>query len=108
MRNQHDIDRFTLAFHKRAVTYLRQDGRLLEQAQATLDRWQAQRGITAPDPYFDQWRALLRTGVDAVERAVCVESSKAAALRNMSPLGFVLDPVERMALHWHVKAPDAA
>ena len=98
MRNQQDTDRFTLAFHKRAVARLRENGELLERARSTLDRWRVQRGPTACDPYFDQWRALLGEGAHAIERDVCVDTDGAAMLRNMSPLGFVLSPEERMVL----------
>lgn len=99
MRNQQAIDRFTLAFHERAVARLRENGELLGKARETLERWQAQRGATASDPYFDQWRALLDQGPEAVERSVCADTDAAAALRSVSPLGFVLSPEERMALH---------
>lgn len=104
MRNQQDIDRFTLAFHERAVTRLREDSELLCKARDTLDRWRAQRGTTASDPYFDKWRALLDQGPDAVERSVCAETDEAATLRSMSPLGFVLSPEERHALHRFARA----
>lgn len=99
MRNQQAIDRFTLAFHERAVARLRENGELLDRARETLDRWRAQRGVTASDPYFEQWRALLDEGPEAVERSACADTDAAAALRSVSPLGFVLSPEERMALH---------
>ena len=99
MRNQQDIDRFTLAFHERAVARLREKAGLLSQARDTLDRWRAQRGATASDLYFDQWRALLDEGPDAIERSVCVDTEAAATLRSVSPLGFVLSPEERHAMH---------
>ena len=98
MGNQQDIDRFTLAFHTRAIARLRENGKLVGQARDTLDRWRAQRGNTASDPYFDQWRALLDAGPDAVERSVCASTDAAATLRSVSPLGFVLSPQERQVL----------
>lgn len=99
MPNQQAIDRFTLEFHERAVARLRADSDLLEKARETLNRWREQRGVTASDPYFEQWRALLDQGPEAVERGVCADTDAAAALRSVSPLGFVLTPEERMALH---------
>lgn len=99
MRDQRAIDKFTLAFHRRAVARLRQNSELLGKARETLGRWKSQRGATASDPYFEQWRSLLDQGPDAVEQSVCVETDAAAALRSVSPLGFVLSPQERMALH---------
>ena len=99
MRNQQNIDRFTLAFHERAVARLRENGELLCRARDMIDRWRAQRGATASDPYFDKWRVLLDQGPDAIERSVCVDSDQAATLRGVSPLGFVLSPGERHALH---------
>ena len=99
MRSQHDIDQFTLEFHKRALVRLREDIHLLDQARETLSRWSAQRGATASDPYFEAWRALLDQGPDAIEREVCADTDAAATLRNVSPLGFLLSAKERMAVH---------
>jgi hypothetical protein len=104
MPSQQDIDRFTLAFHRRAVARLRKDKGLLEKARATLGRWRAQRGTTASDPYFEQWRKLLDEGPDAIELQVCADSDSAAALRSVSPLGFVLSATERAALRRQLKA----
>lgn len=98
MPSHQDIDRFTLAFHRRAVARLREDTRLLLRAQATLERWRAQRGPTASDAYFEQWERLLRQGPDAVEQAACAETDAAATLRSVSPLGCVLSPAERVEL----------
>jgi hypothetical protein len=99
MRNQRAIDQFTLAFHERAVARLRENSELLGRARATLDRWRAQRGVTASDQYFERWQDLLGKGPDAVEQSVCTDTDAAAALRSVSPLGFVLSPQERMELH---------
>jgi hypothetical protein len=82
MPTQQQIDRFTLAFHQEAIARLRADGRLVEQARRTLERW----------------TELLDSGVDSVERTVCKDDELAATLRNASPLGFVLSPAERDAL----------
>jgi hypothetical protein len=104
MPSQSEIDRFTLAFHQRAVARLRADPALLVRAKATLARWRKQRGHTASDSYFDEWHRLLENGPDAVERAACADSDTAAALRSVSPLGFVLSPAERVELlhgAWH-------
>jgi hypothetical protein len=98
MPTQQQIDRFTLAFHQQAVARLRADGRLLEQARRTLERWRQQRGQTRSDAYLDRWTELLDRGVDDVERTVCKDDELAATLRNASPLGFVLSPAERDAL----------
>jgi len=99
MRDQRAIDQFTLEFHKRAVVRLRENGELLGKARETLARWKVQRGATASDPYFARWRDLLDQGLDAIEQNVCADTDAAAALRSVSPLGFVLSPQERMALH---------
>jgi hypothetical protein len=98
MPTTQQIDRFTLAFHEQAVTRLRADEGLLEQARGTLVRWRKQRGETRSDAYLDQWAKLLEGGVDAVERAVCRDDDAAATLRNASPLGFLLSPAEREAV----------
>ncbi len=108
MPSQQELDHFTLAFHRLAVARLREDGQLLTQARATLNRWREQRGATRSDTYFDTWHALLDQGADAIEHTTCLDTDLAATLRNVSPLGFVLSPVERAALRQFVKAQHAA
>jgi hypothetical protein len=96
--NPHDpngIERWTLALHRLIVERLRADPSALAKAIAVLDRWHAQLGPLPSDPYANEWRSLLRAGVDSVERAVCVETDHAATLRNCSPLGFLISPRER-------------
>ncbi len=108
MPSQQALDHFTLVFHQRAVALLKEDVRLIGQARATLDRWRQQRGATASDAYFEEWRHLLDQGPDAVERGVCADTDHAAALRNVSPLGFVLPAAERSVLRQTSKARHAA
>ncbi len=98
MPHQQEIDRFTLAFHRQAVERLRREPQLVDQALATLERWREQRGATASDAYLAQWRSLLLDGVDRIEREVCADDARAATLRGVSPLGFVLSAAERKAL----------
>jgi hypothetical protein len=96
--NPHDpngIERWTLTLHRLIVERLRADPSACERAIAVLDRWHAQRGPQASDPYMEEWRGLLLQGVDAVERAVCVENDHAATLRGCSPLSFLITPSER-------------
>ena len=95
MRNQQDVPRFTLDFHRVAVPRLRDEARLLDTAKATLQRWRAQR---PSNRYLDIWSELLDTGPDAIEAAVCVETDMAAELRHHSPLACALSPAERLAL----------
>lgn len=106
MPSQQQIDRFTLAFHQEALARLRSNQHLLSQALDTLARWHAQRGHTASEPYFAVWRKLLQQGPDAVQSVVCQNSDYAAAMRNVSPLGFVLSPSERAALRQAAKIHD--
>ena len=92
------LDAFTLAFHRQAVTRLCQQPELLEQALQTLARWEVQRGATASDPYLQRWKELLKQGPNAIEVQVCQQTQEAATLRNVSPLGFVLSANERQQL----------
>lgn len=98
MPSQQAIDRFTLAFHRRAVERLRAQAALRTQALQVLDRWEAQGASVSGRAYRDQWRRLLTGEPEVLEREICAATDRAATLRSMSPLGFVLSPEERLAL----------
>lgn len=98
MPTQRQIERFTLAFHQRALARLHEHPELLDDALRVIERWEASGASEAARRHRDEWRALLRGGVAAVEAAVCVDDEHAATLRSMSPLGFVLDAGERLEL----------
>src|ERR1700748_1681952 len=97
MPTQRQIEKFTLAFHRRAVERLRQRPELIRDAMAVLDRWESIASQSGRS-YRDEWREILKLGVPAVESAACVDTEHAATLRSTSPLGFVLDPDERLSL----------
>jgi hypothetical protein len=102
MPTPQQLDAFTLAFHRQAIARMQEQPQLIAQALQTIERWQAQRGATASDPYLQRWRELLAQGCDVVDAQVCQNSDEAATLRNVSPLGFVLSAVERNALRQRV------
>lgn len=98
MPTQQDIDRFTLAFHQRAIARLRETRDLQAKALDVLDRWEARGMSDGSLGYRNEWRALLLGDLSQLEQAICVPTDHAATLRNMSPLGFVLDDEERMRI----------
>ncbi|WP_372526382.1 hypothetical protein [Piscinibacter sp.] len=99
MNEQDRINAFTLAAHRAVVARLRAQPALLMQAIEVLERWREQTREPAHcGPYWNEWEALLRSGVDAVERAVCDETEHAATLRSVSPLGRFISPAERHLL----------
>ena len=98
MPSQQQIHAFTQAFHRVAVERLADQPVLVERALQTITRWQDQRGPSASDPYLREWQALLKGEIAALRQCVCADNEHAATLRNVSPLGFVLTPVERLAL----------
>lgn len=98
MPSHQDIDRFTLAFHRKALARLRDDRSLLKSALDVIDRWELNGLSSGGRPYRDEWRALLDGDLVRLEEAVCVDTDHAATLRNMSPLGFVLDDAERLRI----------
>ena len=97
MNRQQQIERFTLAFHREAIRRLRDAPQLRLHALGVLDRWEAQ-GASAHGRYRDRWRDLLSGDVEQLEHAVCATTDEAATLRSVSPLGFVLDDTQRLAL----------
>ena len=98
MPTQQQIHSFTQVFHVEAIARLAAEPVLVNQALKTLDRWQAQRGPSAADPYLEEWKTLLRGDLVQLKNRVCAEDDHAATLRNTSPLGFMLTPAERQAL----------
>lgn len=98
MPSPQQIERFTLAFHKVAVERLRQQPDLRQQALGVLSRWESSGASSGGQRYRDMWRDLLEGDVDTLSRAICVETERAATLRSMSPLGFLLDEGERLRI----------
>jgi hypothetical protein len=98
MPTQRQIDRFTLAFHARAIERLRSSPELRDQALAVLDRWEAAGASESGQKYRDAWRMLLTGHLADLQHAVCADDETAATLRSMSPLGFVLGEAERLQL----------
>ena len=97
MPTQQQINALTEAFHRTAIQRPAAEPALVEQALQTLQRWQEQRGPSAPDPYLQQGKVLLKGNLAELQNRVCADNDAAATLRNASPLGFVLTPVERRA-----------
>ncbi|KQX24647.1 hypothetical protein [Variovorax sp. Root434] len=95
MNRQQQIDDFLLQAHRLAVSRLRADPGRIADVSATLERWQTQAGATHSDAYWNEWRAMLAAGVDAIEAATCGTDDHAAALRNVSPVGVLMTQRER-------------
>lgn len=102
MPSQQQIHAFTQAFHQIAIKRLDETPALVERALQTLARWQAQRGLSASDPYMLEWHALLSADLRQLQTRVCGDDDHAATLRNTSPLGFVLTAAERHALRGEI------
>ena len=98
MPSQQQIERFTLAFHKVAVERLRQQPDLRQHALGVLSRWESSGASSGGQRYRDMWRELLEGDVDTLSRSICVDTERAATLRSMSPLGFLLDEGERLRI----------
>ena len=104
---QQQIHAFTQAFHRTAIERLAAEPALVARALQTLVRWQTQRGPSASDIYMREWQALLQGDLDQLKILVCADDDHAATLRNVSPLGFVLSPAERLALRAKSNGPAA-
>ena len=99
MDGQAQIQAFSLAAHRLAVTRLRERPERLTEALAVIQRWRRQAGGPSHcDPYWDEWVQMLHDGVDAVERVACAVTDHATALRSVSPLGRFISVAERNQL----------
>ena len=107
MPSQQQIHAFTQAFHQVAIKRLDEKPALVERALQTIARWQTQRGSSASDSYMLEWQALLKADLRQLQVRVCGDDDHAAALRNTSPLGFVLTSAERHALRGEIMGKDA-
>lgn len=96
MPTHQEIDQRSLALHRLVAEQIRRDPALFEQAKATLARW---RVIVAPSsqPYLDAWEKLMAQGIDACLAVATEDSEWATALRQSSPLAYVLPNPERLA-----------
>ena len=107
MPSQQQIHAFTQAFHQVAIKRLDEKPALVVRALQTIARWQTQRGSSASDSYMLEWQALLKADLRELQVLVCGDDDHAAALRNTSPLGFVLTSAERHALRGKTMGKDA-
>lgn len=99
MDGQAQIQAFSLAAHRLAVTRLRERPERLTEALAVIQRWRRQAGGPSHcDPYWDEWDQMLHDGVDAVERVACAATDHATTLRSVSPLGRFISVAERNQL----------
>lgn len=93
------IDVFSQAAHRLAVIRLREKPARLVEALGVIERWrQTPATVSHCAPYLDEWEALLRGGVDAVELAACATTDHGATLRSVSPLGRFITAAERSDL----------
>ena len=95
MNRQLQIDAFLLAAHRLAMRRLRADPARLGEVAGTLARWRSRAGETPADRYWDEWQALLDSGLDSLETAVCAVDDHATALRNVSPIASLITQKER-------------
>lgn len=85
--SRHQIqDLQSLALHEEAVRLVRADPKLLQQAQATLDRW-LQSGPSRSSSLWKEWQAILAQGK---WRKALGRTCRAQELRQASPLTTVL------------------
>ncbi len=99
MDRHQQIDVFSLAAHRLAMTRLREQPTRVDEALGVLNRWRVQAGGPSHcDPYWDEWEHLLRAGIDILEPAICGVTDHAATLRSVSPLGRFITVAERNGL----------
>jgi hypothetical protein len=98
MNRQQQLDRFSLALHRRAVAVLRLDPALRERASQTLARWRQQAGPTRSDVLWNEWERLLAAESGVLESAALDESEHGQLMRSVSPLGVLVSQAERIAL----------
>ena len=98
MNRQQQIDSFLLAAHRLAVSRLREEPQRIAPVRAQLARWRAQSGVTRSDVYWDEWQRLLGSDIREMERVVCADHERGAALRSVSPLSTLITQSERAQL----------
>lgn len=89
-------DEERLRLHLEVAERLAEDPSLIDDALANIERWEAARG---PQPYYDEWRRILRE--ESVERVIARMTAKgpeARRLRQSSPFVGIIPPKERDAI----------
>jgi hypothetical protein len=90
--SRHQIqDLQSLALHEEAVRLVRADPALLQQAQATLERW-LQSGPSRSSSLWKEWQAILAKGL---WRKALGRTRRAQELRQASPLTTLLPEAVR-------------
>jgi hypothetical protein len=110
MNTHQEIDRRSLALHRIAAERMRSDPMLFDRARERLLRWSSN---ASPDlkPQLTQWERLMGLGLEICLDIAVEDSAYATALRQSSPLVFVLSHQERFRFleTWRLAEPhDAA
>lgn len=104
MNRQQEIEAFLLLAHRAALCRLRDDPRRIGEALERVRRLSAKAGAERALPYYRRWQELLSGDPGALEAAVTADDDRGAALRSVSPLGFLLSHSERADLLAQVRA----
>lgn len=95
--NRHRLlEQRSLMLHRAMADKLRADPTLIEIARTNIARWKSRNAF--PQPYLDEWLAVLDRGLDETIAFMCEDSAQARRLRQSSPFAGILTPRERWSL----------
>jgi hypothetical protein len=86
---------FSLQLHSRIAEHLRERPELVERAR---QRVESEVYASTHSEYAERWRTLLRGPLDDLLQTLTAETDDAQAMRQTSPLTFVLSTRERYAI----------
>lgn len=96
MRTHQEVDARSLALHRLVAAKIRRDPALFDRAKAALARWRTT-VCASSQPDLEEWERLMSQGVENCLAVAVEDSERAAALRQSSPLSFLLTHQERFA-----------
>jgi hypothetical protein len=92
--NRHQlIETRSLRLHQAIAEKLRRNPDLIRRAYENIGRWK--RINSFPQPYLDEWQAVLDQGLEASLALMCEDSERGRRLRQSSPFPGILSNAER-------------
>jgi len=91
------IDRRSLELHRAIAGKLRGDPSLIAIALENIERRTRAGGRS--QPYWDEWREILRRPLTQILDLLVEDSERMTALRQATPFAGVLNPADRWAIY---------
>lgn len=97
IKSHRNLDKRSLFLHTKIAEKIQKNPELLHIAIENITSWEKNQDIHV-QPYLDQWKNILNTGLDETIKVMLSFSEEAIALRQSSPFPGILTKKERLYL----------